>query len=561
MYKYIINQIKIGLDVKSEEHGKKVKEKIAGKIGVKSGKIQGCNIVRKSLDCRKNNVTWVYSAEFQVERPLGNPAKLGCKEVVEEQAKEERPSPTKDFQVDKEALFNSVKKRFKEETLQELSSCLIGENRSFDEELSNRPVIVGFGPAGMFAALTLARAGYKPVVFERGKMVDQRTKDVDQFWNGGPLDPDSNVQFGEGGAGTFSDGKLTTGIGDKRIKSVLNDLVTFGGPEEIKILKKAHIGTDVLVEVVKSLREEVKRLGGTICFSHRVEDILSDGNGSSFVVAKDLKENRMKAIATGAVILSMGHSARDTFYNLHERGVEMIQKPFSIGVRIEHPQELIDKSQYGASYEKYKELLPPADYKLSHRCQSGRGVYTFCMCPGGSVIQSASEEGMAVTNGMSLHSRNSGKANSGLLVDVRTEDFGSDHPLAGVEFQRKYEKLAYKLGGYGGVRSSWVDFRDNKGDGRKLAEALPDFAVDSIKEAMPHLGRKLKGFDGVDALMIGVETRSSSPVRFIRHESFESNIPGLYPCGEGAGYAGGIMSAACDGIKVAEEIIATFKPL
>ena len=454
--------------------------------------------------------------------------------------------------------------------------------------LAHRPVVVGFGPAGIFAALILARAGYRPLILERGQDVDARTAAVERFWETGELDTESNVQFGEGGAGTFSDGKLTTGIKDPRIRKVLEELVKAGGPPDIMYRQKPHIGTDILRTVVKSIREEIKSLGGEIRFGCRAEDILTEeGRLSGIMLAPELRSEFSKSSADGEVIeceaavFAIGHSARDTFRWMHERGIDMAQKPFSIGVRIEHPQDMIDIAQYGAPAGELG--LPVADYKLNYRCENGRGVYTFCMCPGGKVVVASSQEGGVVTNGMSYHDRDSGTANSALLCDVRVSDFGSDHVLAGVEFQEKYERLAFINGGrtYRPPKCSWGEFRaaanaepsaatpDAAGNAVNAAlaveKSLPDFAAAAIREAMPHLGKKLKGFDSDDAVMTAVEARSSSPVRFTRDSSLVGSrggcpLEGFYPCGEGAGYAGGIMSAAVDGSKVAEAIIEKWMP-
>ena len=575
--------------------------------------------------------------------------------------------------------------------------------------LRDRPIIVGFGPAGMFAALILAQAGLRPLVLERGQEVDARTASVERFWREGTLNEQSNVQFGEGGAGTFSDGKLTTGIKDVRIRKVLEEFVAAGAPKEILYKQKPHIGTDVLRLVVKNIREEIKRLGGEVRFHTLVEDLrVEDGRVSGVICAQDGAEtdhesgaqpqeqncgdlapklaqnsedsrgarafqdtqlpangrgdlapqNAQKAedsrgiptrcIPCQTVIFAMGHSARDTFRRLRARGIAMSQKPFSVGVRIEHPQDMIDIAQYGAPG---RELgLPPADYKLSWRCENGRGVYTFCMCPGGKVVIASSQAGGVVTNGMSYHDRASGIANSALLCDVRTSDFGSDDVLAGVIFQEKLEHQAFLAGGssYAPPRCTWGELRN--GQAPQVESCLPNFAVAALREAMPHLGRKLHGFDNPDAMVTAVETRSSSPVRFARNADYEgtcsavagtarskfagtphyaadavmldastqetgistnaphyaadavmldasthetgisTNAPhhpadavpcdnsmptvgnetepadgktliGFYPCGEGAGYAGGIMSAAVDGIRVAETIIRKWKPL
>lgn len=415
-------------------------------------------------------------------------------------------------------------------------------------ELTFRPVIAGFGPCGMFAALVLARQGYRPLVLERGRQMEQRVRDVEKFWNTGKLTAESNVQFGEGGAGTFSDGKLTTGIKDPRISFVLKTFVSAGADADILYKHRPHIGTDVLRQVVVNLRSRITELGGEIAFESKITDLIIKEGALTGV-----EVNGSHRIHTNHLILAPGHSARDTFRMLKERKLPMEQKPFSIGVRIQHPQEWIDRAQYGDP--KLAELLGPADYKLSHHCRSGRGVYTFCMCPGGQVIMAASDQGMTVTNGMSYRKRNGKFANSGLLADVRTSDFPSEDVLAGVEFQEQYERKAFLNGNP--PQGTWETFGT---EDDPVAASLPKFAAEAIKEAMPHLGKKLQRFDDPGAILTGVESRSSSPVRILRGEGMESKVKGVYPAGEGAGYAGGITSAAVDGIKAAEEIIKQYQP-
>ena len=415
----------------------------------------------------------------------------------------------------------------------------------------SRIVIAGFGPCGMFAALILAECGYAPLIIERGKDVDERLKDVTRFWKDGVLNEESNVQFGEGGAGAFSDGKLTTGIKDSRVRKVLEELALAGAGDDILYKQKPHVGTDVLRDVVKNIREKIISNGGEILYSTRLDGI-TVGEGRLAAVAV-FDKNGTGEIDTGSLILATGHSARDTFRTLHKAGLYLEQKPFSIGVRIEHPQEIINAAQYGV----FAGGLPPAEYQLAHRCKDGRGVYTFCMCPGGEVIVASSQQGGLVTNGMSMRARSGEYANSALLVDVKTSDFKEEGPLAGIAFQEQYERLAYKMAGrqYKPPQSAWGEFANSSESALPVINSVPAFATGDIIEAMPAFAKKIKGFDSREARVYAVESRSSSPVRIKRNEHFMSNIEGIYPGGEGAGYAGGIVSSAVDGIKIAEEII------
>lgn len=527
---YRINQIKLSLT----ENEKELPEKVLKKLRCKDLKLKEWKISRESIDARdKSDIKRVFSIEFEI---------------------------AENFSDKDSANMDSIKKRIEKagaEFFVPEEYRLPQECGSFSERNEERPVVVGFGPGGIFAALILAQAGARPIVIERGCDVDKRAEDVRIFWETGKLDTESNVQFGEGGAGAFSDGKLTTGIKDLRIRKVLEELVRFGAPEEILYRQKPHVGTDLLRGTVKNIREEIIRLGGEVRFSIKMVGIVTDG--------ERLRALRLADMAAGAeeyeipcskAIVAIGHSARDTFRMLNDFGIKMEQKPFSIGVRIEHPQDLIDTAQYGRPG---RELgLPPAEYKLSYRCreEDGRGVYSFCMCPGGEVITASSEEGGVVVNGMSMYARDSGKANSALLCDVRTKDFGSDDVLAGVLFQEKYERLAFRLAGgrYAPPAATWGALRDGKAP--HVEGCLPDFAVAALRRAMPEFGRKIKGFDADDAKVYAVETRSSSPVRILRGKDCQSlSLKGIYPCGEGAGYAGGITSAAVDGIKTAEAVL------
>lgn len=440
------------------------------------------------------------------------------------------------------------------------------------KRLTHRPVVVGFGPAGMYAALLLAQMGYKPLVLERGEAVEERVKSINAFWEKGKLNPKSNVQFGEGGAGTFSDGKLTSRVKDLRGRKVLTELVNAGAPEEILYKAHPHVGTDLLRDIVKNIRQEIISLGGEVRFNTQVKQVnLNDQQLQSLSLTSG------EVIDAQQAIFAIGHSARDTFSALHQSGVLMTAKPFAVGVRIEHPQAVIDKAQY-KEFAGHKRL-GPAEYRLTHKAKNGRGVYTFCMCPGGLVVPSASEAGHLVTNGMSEHARDQHNANSGLLVQVFPEDFASDHPLAGIEFQRDLEKKAFELGGssYKAPAQLVGDFvkgQSSKEMGRvtpsyalgvtptDLTSLFPNYISEALKDALIGLDKKIHGFAMPDAVMTGVESRSSSPLRINRDESNLQSVStkGLYPSGEGAGFAGGIVSAAIDGLKCAEALIQAHAP-
>ena len=428
--------------------------------------------------------------------------------------------------------------------------------------LLKRPVVVGSGPAGLFAAHILSVCGACPIVIERGLDVDKRQKAVETFFKEGTLDTNCNIQFGEGGAGTFSDGKLNTGTRDSRQQKVLEEFVKHGAPYEILYSGKPHIGTDKLCLIVKNMREEIISNGGEFRFGCTFEDIYTEKSHITGI------KTSLGDIDTDTVILATGHSARDTFKMLYLRGVLMEKKSFSVGVRIEHPQRIINE----ALYHSYKDILPAADYKAAVHLKDGRGVYTFCMCPGGSVVAASSEKEGVVTNGMSNYARNGENANSALLVSVTPEDFKGDDIFSGMEFQRKLEKSAFYMAGanYYAPVQTVADFeRNEKGTflgnvsptypvgvtPSNLSGLFPDFITHSLREGIKLIDRKIKGFSLPDAVLTGVESRSSSPLRIIRGEDFQSNIKGLYPCGEGGGYAGGIMSAAVDGIRVSEAVL------
>lgn len=509
-----------------------IQKSLSNVLRIKPSSIIKYKILKKSIDSRQKELKYVYSIAVEVSDVEKGLKKSGKFQTYIEE----------DFSID--AILKGYNKR----------------------SLKYRPVVVGTGPAGLFAALTLAKAGLKPLVIERGKEVNERIKSVETFNKEGILDTESNIQFGEGGAGTFSDGKLNTGTSSPLINTVLNEFVRYGAHSEITYEAKPHIGTDILVNIVKNIRNEIINLGGEVMFNTKLVGL--EHSGGELKAIQIEKEGRKETINTSACILAIGHSARDTFKMLSSE-VIMAQKPFSIGVRVEHLQNEISLSQYGQNYK----LLPPAPYKLACHLDSGRSCYSFCMCPGGYVVAATSEEEMVVTNGMSYSKRDGKNANSALLVNIEPSDFKSDNVLAGVEFQRKYERLAYKVSNsYKAPCQRYGDLKQNKLSTSfknveptyplgvceaDLRACLPNYVIDSLLEAMPIFDRKIKGFANEDALFTGVETRSSSPVKIMRDENYSSSIRGLMPCGEGAGYAGGITSAAVDGINTALKLLNT----
>ncbi|GAA0125020.1 FAD-dependent oxidoreductase [Clostridium sp. CTA-19] len=519
------------LSLSIEEDINTLKTKAAKKLKLSEKDIKNFRICKESIDARKkDNIKFNYAVEIACDN-------------LEKVAKKAN---------DKDVTIENVKYN--------------AEIEFGSEKLNTRPIIVGMGPAGLFAGLIMAQKGYKPIIIERGEDVDARTLAVNNFWENGKINVQSNVQFGEGGAGTFSDGKLTTRTKDYRGAYVLEELVKAGAPEEILYMAKPHIGTDILKNVVKTIRKEIIKLGGEVRFKSKLEDIIIKDNNVKEIVVNGEK------IPCEVLILAIGHSARDTYEMLFKRGIFMMSKPFSIGFRVEHPQDLINENQYG----KYKDhpRLKAAEYKLTNTAKStGRGVYSFCMCPGGHVVAAASEENTVVVNGMSNYKRDNVNANSAIVVSVGPDDFGSDSPIAGIEFQRKYERLAYEVGGknYNAPVQLVEDFLNDRKSTKlkgvtptyapgvefsELKNCIPKYVVDSIKESMPVFNRRIRGFAEGGAIFTGVETRTSSPVRISRNEEDVSiSTKGLYPAGEGAGYAGGIISAAIDGLKVAENVI------
>lgn len=520
-----ISQIKLPINHSEND----LVAKITKKLNIKENNIVKYEIYKKSIDARKKpQIFYVYSVDVYCD----NEKKLNKKILSND-------------------VMFAVKKKYK-------------FTPDGDEKLELSPVVIGMGPAGLFCAYMLAKQGFKPIVLERGRAVNDRIKDVEKFWETGVLDTKSNVQFGEGGAGTFSDGKLNTLVNDKngRNQLVLEIFSQFGAKEEILYTNKPHIGTDVLAKVVENMRNEMISLGADVRFESQVTDFIIEDNKLKGVVVND-----SETIATNVAVLAPGHSARDTFYKIYEKGFLLEPKNFAVGVRVEHPQELIDRHMFGDTHENVG--LMAADYKLTGHAQNERNVFSFCMCPGGYVVNASSEEGMTAVNGMSYSMRDGKNANSAIIVSVTKEDYEGDSPLAGVEFQRKLEKAAFEEGDGKIPVQLFGDFKANrkskafgditpsiKGEYAfgNLKNVFPNYINDALEECIEAFGRNISGYNREDTVMSGVESRTSSPVRICRDEEFESNIKGIYPCGEGAGYAGGITSAAMDGIKVFEAI-------
>ncbi len=518
-----VRQVKVNIDDNSLENIKKCTSK---KLNIKDEDIHNLKIIKESIDAR-GEVSYIY--EVEIETNLEN-----------------KLLKNKDVYVPKDESYKF-----------EITGT---------KQMKERPIIVGSGPAGLFSAYLLSKSGYKPIIIERGEKVEDRVKTIEDFWKTGKLNKNSNVQFGEGGAGTFSDGKLNTLVKDKnyRMKKVFEIFVECGAPSDILYKNKPHIGTDLLRNVIINMRNKIIDMGGTFYYNSCLTDIVINNNKVTEIVINDKEKMKCETL-----ILALGHSARDTFKMLYEKGINMIQKPFAVGVRIEHKQDIINKSQYG----KYSKFLPNADYKLTHTCIDGRGVYSFCMCPGGFVVNASSEENHLVINGMSNHKRNEENANSAIVVQVSNKDFGNNI-FDGMNFQRHLEEKAYNIGNGLIPVQLFSDYENNtiskefksvkpifKGNYKfaNINDIFPEFINNDLKEAINYFNNKIDGFNSGDAIIAGVETRTSSPIRIIRDENGMSNIDGIYPIGEGAGYSGGITTSAMDGIKISELIAKVYK--
>lgn len=523
-----ISQIKVSPRHTEEE----LKRAILHTLKIPEKELFSYKIFRQSIDARKKtDISYVYTIDVEVRN--------------------------------EERILKKLKNK-----VQKVPETIYQSPGHGTKKLKFRPVIAGAGPAGLFCAYLLAQEGYHPILVERGAPVEERQKDVEEFWKNGILNTKSNVQFGEGGAGTFSDGKLNTLVKDKsgRNRYVLETFVRFGAPERILYEQKPHIGTDILMDVIRNMRNEIIALGGEVRFHSQVTDLVFEERKGERSL-KGVRLNESDTIRSEILVLAIGHSARDTFQMLERCGLPILPKAFAVGVRIEHPQQMIQEAQYG---KPYADVLPPAAYKLAENLENGRGVYTFCMCPGGYVVNASSEENRLAVNGMSYHDRAGQNANSAVIVTVTPEDFGSDAPLAGVEFQRRLEEAAYQAAhGYVPVQC-FADFCKNqktevlgevtpqmkgKWAFANVRSIFPEELAESLEEGIQRMEQKIHGFAREDAILSGVESRTSSPVRIVRNEQMESSVSGIYPCGEGAGYAGGITSAAMDGMKVAESII------
>lgn len=514
-----IRQIKINLDSKQD-----IKDKVSKLLHINVDEIKNLKINKKSLDARKkDNLFYVYEVDIEVENEKKLLRKYKSNDIFE--------TPNEEY------LFPPKKE-------------------------IDQPIIIGCGPAGLFCAYILSEQGYNPIIYERGEKVEDRVKTIEEFWNTNKLNINSNIQFGEGGAGTFSDGKLNTLTKDKfnRQKKVFEIFIENGAPEEIMYINNPHIGTDILRTVIINMRNKIISNGGKINYNSKLEDIVIENNEVQSIVVNG------ETIPCKNLILAIGHSARDTFEMLSTKDLDMSAKPFAVGVRIEHPQKLINIHQYG---EKYYKHLPPASYKLTYQTKQNRGVYSFCMCPGGYVVNASSEEGLLAVNGMSNHARDTENANSALVVTISPDDFGNN-PLDGIKFQRELERKAYIEGNSLIPVQLYKDYKSNekstsinsinvitKGSYSlgNLNNIFPSYINESLKEAIEYFNTKIEGYSNPDAILLGVESRTSSPVRIPRDENGLSKIKGLYPCGEGCGYAGGITTAAIDGLKTAENLI------